>query len=280
VPTLIVEATERSLEVVRAMNTGYAIKEGMVVNTSDGQRLGKVIAVTSDGIQVEGGFLFPQGHRLLKSEVQDVRGDRVLLMRDLAWFRQRSEASAETFPREVYSKEANPKEISAKDVSAKEAFAREASAASADEIVSVPLMEEQLEVRRRPVDRGEVAIHKRVETVTRTMDVPLRHEVVHVERVSASDVKPDASYHAFEDQTFHVPLKSEEADVVKRAVYTGEVQIHKRMVEQPRHLSAQVRHEEIDLAGKGEIESDTAEELRRDLESSESARRAIKEPER
>jgi uncharacterized protein (TIGR02271 family) len=223
----------------------------MVVNTSDGERLGKVVGITNDGIQVEGGLFFPKGHRLLKSDIQDVRGDRILLMRDVAWLRKRGDAPAESF--------------------AAEASARE------EEIVSVPLMEEQLEVRRRVVDRGEVDIHKKVETVTRTVDVPLRREVVHVERVQGTDIKPDATYHAFEDQTFRVPLRGEEAEVVKRAVYTGEVRIHKRPVEQARHLSAQVRHEEIDLTGKGELESETAEELRRDLES---ARRAVKEPEK
>jgi uncharacterized protein (TIGR02271 family) len=241
-------------EGLRIMNTGSAIKEGMVVNTSDGQRLGRVIGITNDGIQVEGGLFFPKGHRLLKSDIQDVREDRILLTRDLAWLRKRGEAPMETtFAREQVSK--------------------------AEEIVSVPLMEEQLEVRRRPVDQGEVAIHKKVETVTRSVDVPLRHEVVHVERVASTDIKPDARYHAFEDQTFSVPLKGEEADVTKRAVYTGEVRLHKRTVEQTRHLSAQLRHEEIDLAGRGDLEGETAEELRRDTTSAESSRRAMKEPE-
>jgi uncharacterized protein (TIGR02271 family) len=253
------------------MNTGYAIKEGMVVNTSDGQRLGKVIGITSDGIQVEGGFLNPQGHRLLKADIQDVKGDRVLLRRDLAWIRNRGEATAADPVRDI--------KPSTKEAFATVPSAKAAEVARAEEIVSVPLMEEQLEVRRRTVDHGEVAIHKRVETVTRTVDVPLRREVIQIERLaSTSDIKPDASYHPFEDQTFSVPLKGEEADVVKRAVYTGEVRLHKRALEQARHLSAQVRHEEIDLTGKGELESETAEELRRDMASLDTTRRAIKEP--
>jgi uncharacterized protein (TIGR02271 family) len=235
------------------MNTGNAIREGMVVNTSDGERLGKVVGITNEGIQVEGGLFFPKGHRLLKSDIQDVRGDRILLLRDVAWLRKRGDA---------------PAEASAMDTAREE---------EEEEVVSVPLMEEQLEVRRRVVDRGEVDIHKKVETVTKTVDVPLRREVVHVERVQGTDLKPDATYHAFEDQTFRVPLRGEEAEVVKRAVYTGEVRIHKRPVEQARHLSAQLRHEEIDLTGKGELESETTEELRRDLES---ARRAIREPDK
>jgi uncharacterized protein (TIGR02271 family) len=238
------------------MNTGNGIKEGMVVSTSDGQRLGRVIGITSEGIQVEGGLFFPDGHRLLGSDIQEVRGDRIVLARDLAWLRKRGEATAKGYVKEA------------------------PATAQADEVVSVPLMEEQLEIRRRAIDQGEVAIHKKVETVTRTVDVPLRHEVIHVERVARADIKPDARYHAFEDQTFSVPLKGEEADVIKRAVYTGEVRLHKRAVEQTRHLSAQVRHEEIDLTGKGELESETAEELRRDSTSAETVHRAIKEPER
>lgn len=245
------------------MDTGNAVREGMVVSTSDGQRLGKIIGITKEGIQVEGGFLSPEGHRLLKADILDVRGDRVVLRRDLAWIRSRGEA---------------PADDSVKESLAREPSVRAAEIAKAAEMVSVPLMEEQLEVRRRTVDHGEVAIHKRVETVTKTVDVPLRHEVIEIERLSNTDIKPDASYHPFEDQTFSVPLRAEEADVVKRAVYTGEVRLHKRAIEEARHLSAQVRHEEIDLTGKGDLESDTAEKLRRDLASIESVRRAIKEP--
>lgn len=235
------------------MATGFSIKEGMGVQSSDGQYLGKVIGIFADGIQVEGGTFFPKGHRLLNSDIKDIDDDRILLFRDLAWLRGRGEPA--------YGKDY-------------------AKAGAMDEVTAVPLMEEQLEIRRKAVDRGEVAIHKKVETETKTVDVPLRKETVHVERLSSTDIKPDASYHAFVDQTFRVPLKGEEAELLKKAVYTGEVRIHKTASEEPQHFSAKLQHEEVDLMGSGSLEGDAADEIRRDTLSEDSSRAAVKEPEK
>jgi hypothetical protein len=55
------------------------IREGMVVHSADGERLGKVRKCDADGFYVEKGFFFPEEHFARYSDVREVRGDDVRL---------------------------------------------------------------------------------------------------------------------------------------------------------------------------------------------------------
>ena len=61
------------------MRTGTQIAEGMVARSSDGEKLGKIIACRSDGFMIEGGFLAPKNYLARYQDVAEVRGNDVIL---------------------------------------------------------------------------------------------------------------------------------------------------------------------------------------------------------
>jgi uncharacterized protein (TIGR02271 family) len=222
------------------------VRMGMTVFSSDGAKLGKVVATGADGFEIASGFFFPKDYTASYGDIASNRGGDLYLSRDAAWLRSDRTAASATAGASYERKGILEK---AKDI-------REEKRADADGDVTMPLMAEELEIRKRPVSKGEVALHKKVEVETRTVDVPLRREVVHVERVKSAVSKPGDGYHAFEDQTITVPITGEEVELVKKAVVTGEVRLHKGAIEEKRHLSENLRHEEVEFLRKGDLGED------------------------
>ena len=119
----------------------------------------------------------------------------------------------------------------------------------------IRLYAEQLSARKQTVQAGEVTLRKEVITEEKSLDVPVTHEEVVIERHAVNRVATDAD---FRDETISVPLMAEQVTVNKTAVITGEVSIGKRQVTETEHLSDTVRHEElrVEKAGDVEIEGD------------------------
>ena len=55
------------------------LREGMVVHSQDGHRLGRVLAAEEDGFQVEKGLFFVKDYACSYSEIADIRGDDIFL---------------------------------------------------------------------------------------------------------------------------------------------------------------------------------------------------------
>ena len=55
------------------------VREGMVVHSQDGHRLGRVLASEDDGFQVEKGLFFVKDYACSYSEIADIRGDDIFL---------------------------------------------------------------------------------------------------------------------------------------------------------------------------------------------------------
>lgn len=93
--------------------------------------------------------------------------------------------------------------------------------------VTLPIIEETLDVRKVPVDRGGYRIEKRVEVHEQLVDELLRHERVEVERrpigraLTAGEV-PEAHY---EGDTLVVPVIEEVLVTEKRLMLIEEVRI-------------------------------------------------------
>src|SRR3954465_13354943 len=78
------------------------IRKGMVVHSSDGERLGKVVAVRADTIIIEKGFFFPTAYTCRTSDIAEVRGEEVILRLARS---QLEEAGSGTAQREVSEEE-------------------------------------------------------------------------------------------------------------------------------------------------------------------------------
>ncbi|HKS69682.1 MAG TPA: YsnF/AvaK domain-containing protein [Ktedonobacterales bacterium] len=112
--------------------------------------------------------------------------------------------------------------------------------------IDVPVVEEKLVADKQREKLGEVQIHKDVSTQQQSIEVPVSHEEVHVERVPVSG--QDATNlpkDAFKEGTIDVPVYGEDVDVEKQARVTGEVEVEKRRVTNERRFSGDVRKEQV-----------------------------------
>jgi uncharacterized protein (TIGR02271 family) len=114
------------------------------------------------------------------------------------------------------------------------------------------LRDEELDVRKQPVQAGEVRVRKEVVTEQRTIDVPVTREEVVIERHQVADGTPAG---AGTDQTeIRVPVMEEQVQVDKRPVVREEISVGKRPVEDVRHVEGTVSHEEARIENAGDTQ--------------------------
>jgi uncharacterized protein (TIGR02271 family) len=115
--------------------------------------------------------------------------------------------------------------------------------------IRVPVVEERLDVEKRPGEMGSVDVRKTVETEQVNVPVELRHEEVTVDRVDVKDrpVAAGEMADAFQEGTIRVPVRGEEAVVEKEAVVTGEVVIDREVETERQVVSDTVRKVRVDI---------------------------------
>lgn len=121
---------------------------------------------------------------------------------------------------------------------------------------TLQLAEEELHVEKEQVKTGEVKIRKEVRTEVKTIDVPIEHEEVVIERRPArgkSGAKPVGK-----SEEIRIPVSEEQISVTKTPVVKEEVTVRKRKVQEKKQVSDTVRSEEavIDQEGKAEVMND------------------------
>jgi uncharacterized protein (TIGR02271 family) len=112
---------------------------------------------------------------------------------------------------------------------------------------TVPLVEEELEIGKRQVERGAVRVRSYVVETPVSEDVRLRDETVTVERREASDASLAAGAEAFRERTVEVRETDEVPVVRKSAHVTGEVVVRKDVEERVETVSDTVRRTEVEV---------------------------------
>jgi uncharacterized protein (TIGR02271 family) len=113
--------------------------------------------------------------------------------------------------------------------------------------------EEDVDVSKVQREAGEVVVSKRVVEDTRTIDVPVRREEVHVERRAVDDRTAVGSSSgvdsgdAFSNESIRVPVMEEDVEIRKVARPVEEIEITKTATEDTRSVDATVRREEFDV---------------------------------
>ena len=113
-----------------------------------------------------------------------------------------------------------------------------------DEVLRVPVHEEELAATKRTVEQGQVRIDKDVIAEERTLDVPVTEERVRVTR-RVVDRDGVAGADAFTEGTIEVPVRGEEVDLEKRVRVAEEVEISKEAVQRTETVGGTVRREEV-----------------------------------
>lgn len=115
-----------------------------------------------------------------------------------------------------------------------------------DDEARIPIVEEQLVVGKRAVDKGGARVRTYVVETPVSEDVRLREERVSVERVPVNErvSDPDA---LFREQTIEVSGIAEEAVVGKEARVVEEVVVRKNVGERVEQVSDTVRRTEVEV---------------------------------
>ncbi|HEX2914842.1 MAG TPA: YsnF/AvaK domain-containing protein [Chloroflexia bacterium] len=113
--------------------------------------------------------------------------------------------------------------------------------------LAFPVAEERLNVTKRPVDLGEVRLHKSVEQVEETQKVPLTHDDLDIERIPMNQPleKPVEPY--YDGDWYVMPVMKEVVVVQKQLILTEEVRIRKRAITEEKEVREQVRRERIQV---------------------------------
>jgi uncharacterized protein (TIGR02271 family) len=122
-----------------------------------------------------------------------------------------------------------------------------------DKETTMPVVEEELAVGKREVERGRVRIHSRVEQHPVEEQVRLREEKVTVERRRANRPATEADLKATEEETIEVTETAEVPVVDKRARVVEEVVVRKDVTEHTETVRDTARRKDV------EVERDTRE---------------------
>ncbi|MFN3792723.1 YsnF/AvaK domain-containing protein [Massilia sp.] len=112
---------------------------------------------------------------------------------------------------------------------------------------SIPVVEEQLKVGKREVQRGGVRIYSRVVETPVNESVSLREEHVDVQRRAVDQPISPADATAFKEQTIEMRETAEEAVVEKSARIVEEVTVGKQVDQRQEQINDTVRHTEVDV---------------------------------
>jgi uncharacterized protein (TIGR02271 family) len=125
-------------------------------------------------------------------------------------------------------------------------------ATAGDGATHVELREEELNVRKQPVETGQVRVRKEVVTDKRTLQVPVTREEVVVERKRVPGGRAARS-RIEEGEEIRIPVREEQVHVEKRPVVKEEVTIGKRRVQDTKEVAATVRKERARIEQQGKV---------------------------
>ncbi len=133
-----------------------------------------------------------------------------------------------------------------------------------DEQRVLRLREEQLNVQKQRVQTGEVGVRKEVVSEQKTVNVPVTHEEVYIERRPVTDATVDDATPIGTGESIRVPVSEEKVNVNKETVVTGEVSLGKRAVQENQQVTDTVKREEarLDRSGNPIVEGADADVTR------------------
>ena len=137
------------------------------------------------------------------------------------------------------------------------------AAASAVGETTIPIVDEELAVGKRTVDRGGVHVYRRVIEVPVEESVQLRDERVVVERSAVDRPATAGELDGQGSRSIELTETAEEAVVAKTAHVVEEVHIGKQTEEHTEHIQDTVRRTEVEVEALAPTEAGNAGSLKR-----------------
>jgi len=120
----------------------------------------------------------------------------------------------------------------------------------------IPVIQEELRVGKRTVQRGGVRIYQRTVETPVNESVSLREEHVNVERRPVDRPVDPSQVGAFKDASFELRESAEEAVVQKTARVVEEVLVGKEVTQRTDQITDTVRRTEVDVEQLGSTEDE------------------------
>ena len=258
----------------------WTFAEGNDVVGSDGNKVGEVIAVHQNYVVVEKGFFFPTDYYIPTSAIADYDGERITLnltkdaALDQGWDTVPADDPAyTTTTTDTYATDLGARDVDTTTMGTAgmgltdptpdrldrrpdagdtvtevtETQRTASTRVEGDDVLRVPVHEEELSAVTREREVGAVQVSKEVVAEERVLEVPVVEERVRVQRV-AVDREVGADETAFEEGTIAVPIRGEEVELQKRTRIAEEVEITKEAVQHTEQVSGTVRREEVRVA--------------------------------
>jgi len=143
---------------------------------------------------------------------------------------------------------------------------------SAQEQTAIPVVEEELKVGKRQVQRGGVRVYSHVTERPVEANVQLREEHIRVERRPVDRPATEADFNTARDQNIEVTETAEEAVVGKISRVVEEVLVGKETTERSQTIKDTVRKTEVEVeqvgpSGSARSFSDYEPEFRKDYQT-------------
>lgn len=122
---------------------------------------------------------------------------------------------------------------------------------------TVPIIEEELMVGKRDVNRGGVQVYSYITETPVEENVQLREEYINVERRPVDRPASTADFNAFQEGTLEISETSEEAVIGKRARVVEEVVVGKETQQRTKTIRDKVRRTNVDLEQTGAEQTTT-----------------------
>ena len=200
-------------------------KEARGLNDED---FGEVQEVSNGYVFVQKGIINKDKFFIPQEKVESYDGD--ILRFGISLDEVKSAYQGETYP----DSSPNPTDISSKTTDSEE--------------TTIPITEEKLDVTKR-VEENHATITKEPITETKTVEVPVIHEEVSIERRQPTgdrtytDQKPVTS-----NEDIEIPLKREEVEVTKTPYVKEEVVIKKKPITETKEVTEDVTSERVNTA--------------------------------
>jgi uncharacterized protein (TIGR02271 family) len=118
------------------------------------------------------------------------------------------------------------------------------------------LREEQLQAAKRRVQAGEVDVTREVVSEEKTINVPVAHEEVVIERRPGSG-QVDPVPPIGTEETIRVPVSAEQVEINKTPVVAEEIAVNKRTVGETEQYTETVKREEPRVTRQGDVDMRT-----------------------
>ena len=125
------------------------------------------------------------------------------------------------------------------------------------EVATIPLVEERLDVSKRQVETGRLRIQVTVEERQEDVAVDLAQEEIEIERVSVNKAVSHLPSVRLEGTTTIIPVVEEVMVVEKRLMLVEEIHVRRKSTSETRRVPVTLKSEQVRIDRSGDLDGAT-----------------------